>query len=350
MNKLFIIGNGFDLAHGLKTRYSDFLLGYLNKAVSKSIASEPHIYDDELVYILLKKYQLEPFVSLKEFKEFVKLNGVFKCKHPFFDKLINMSIDSNWVDIEYAYYYKLLLEFRYVVQSDLVKYTGAEVRIKDVNNCLDIIKEKLTEYLKTIKIEQHNSQIEGHFFHDLTEKNIRYNKALFLVFNYTKTIELYMDQLKTKSQVQQIIYIHGRLENPENPIIFGYGDEMDEYYSKIENLNLNEFLTNMKSFSYNKTNNYQELNRFLNDSLYRVSIMGHSCGLSDRVLLNSIFCHPNCNKIRIYYYLKPNDQNDYHEKTMEISRHFPLAEKHRMRIIIEPLDRGSYPLVGLPKK
>jgi hypothetical protein len=25
VNKLFIIGNGFDLAHGLKTKYNDFI-------------------------------------------------------------------------------------------------------------------------------------------------------------------------------------------------------------------------------------------------------------------------------------------------------------------------------------
>ena len=29
MNRLIIIGNGFDLAHGLKTSYHDFILHYL---------------------------------------------------------------------------------------------------------------------------------------------------------------------------------------------------------------------------------------------------------------------------------------------------------------------------------
>ena len=35
MNTLYIIGNGFDLAHGLKTSYSDFLLWYLKQCVEK---------------------------------------------------------------------------------------------------------------------------------------------------------------------------------------------------------------------------------------------------------------------------------------------------------------------------
>ena len=32
MKALYIIGNGFDLAHGLKTSYNDFILDYLKKA------------------------------------------------------------------------------------------------------------------------------------------------------------------------------------------------------------------------------------------------------------------------------------------------------------------------------
>ena len=30
MNRLIIVGNGFDLAHGLKTKYSDFINWYWN--------------------------------------------------------------------------------------------------------------------------------------------------------------------------------------------------------------------------------------------------------------------------------------------------------------------------------
>jgi hypothetical protein len=31
MNRLIIIGNGFDLAHGIKTSYHDFILDYLKE-------------------------------------------------------------------------------------------------------------------------------------------------------------------------------------------------------------------------------------------------------------------------------------------------------------------------------
>ena len=31
MNRLILIGNGFDLAHGLKTKYADFIEWYWNE-------------------------------------------------------------------------------------------------------------------------------------------------------------------------------------------------------------------------------------------------------------------------------------------------------------------------------
>ena len=36
MNRFVIVGNGFDLAHGLPTRYEDFLLSYFEKAIKIS--------------------------------------------------------------------------------------------------------------------------------------------------------------------------------------------------------------------------------------------------------------------------------------------------------------------------
>ncbi len=36
MNHIVLLGNGFDLAHGLKTSYTDFLLWYFKKALDSS--------------------------------------------------------------------------------------------------------------------------------------------------------------------------------------------------------------------------------------------------------------------------------------------------------------------------
>ncbi|MGI4750703.1 MAG: AbiH family protein [Janthinobacterium lividum] len=36
MNRLILIGNGFDLAHGMKTSYNDFILWYLKKCFEEA--------------------------------------------------------------------------------------------------------------------------------------------------------------------------------------------------------------------------------------------------------------------------------------------------------------------------
>lgn len=77
--------------------------------------------------------------------------------------------------------------------------------------------------------------------------------------------------------------------------------------------------------------------------------MGHSCGLSDRTMLNKIVEHVNCIKIKIFYYEKNKTENDYIEKMQELSRHFSRDSKGRMRDIIEPLS-NSLPLVKYKKK
>ena len=129
----------------------------------------------------------------------------------------------------------------------------------------------------------------------------------------------------------EIIYIHGQLNDPDNPIIFGFGDEVDSYYEKIENLKINEFLNNFKSFWYFKTDNYQKLLKFIDIEAFDIEILGHSCGLSDRVLLSTVFQHKNCQTIKIHYHQRETG-NDFFSKTQEISRHF--RDKAKMREVI----------------
>ena len=47
MNRLIIVGNGFDLAHGMKTSYHDFILSYFKKLLR--IADRPTGYRDEFI-------------------------------------------------------------------------------------------------------------------------------------------------------------------------------------------------------------------------------------------------------------------------------------------------------------
>ena len=126
-----------------------------------------------------------------------------------------------------------------------------------------------------------------------------------------------------------VIHIHGELINMKNPIIFGYGDERDETYNLLEKANIPEVFTHIKSFDYFKTDYYSRLLAFL-ESPYDVYIMGHSCGLSDRTLLSTVFEHENCRYIKTFYH---GNAENYRKTTYEISRHFTDKALMRKRVL-----------------
>ena len=339
MNDLYLIGNGFDLAHGLKTSYNDFLLWYFNDFLKQLWTQKE--FADKLVKIecLGTRYQVPcDFISITDLINWLEKHNYRRSSHAFFDSIINNHTNKKWVDIEYEYYTALIDIYKRFEKTGLSRDKNIDKELDLLNNCFDSIKKKLVEYLQSIKFnsKQENSHIESILLEGTGNESQYRGDKLFVNFNYTKTLELYTSKNFPANDNQ--LNIHGELNNQSNPIIFGYGDEMDPHYEKIENLNNNDFLKNIKSFGYFKTSNYQQVIRFIagDGRRFVVKILGHSCGLSDRILLNTIFEHPNCKAIKIYYYQKSETENDYFEKTQEISRHFKASGKGDMRTRIVP--------------
>jgi len=50
MNRIILVGNGFDLAHGLKTSYKDFIIWYLVKCFGQR-SYLPSTYENKLLRI-----------------------------------------------------------------------------------------------------------------------------------------------------------------------------------------------------------------------------------------------------------------------------------------------------------
>ena len=128
------------------------------------------------------------------------------------------------------------------------------------------------------------------------------------------------------------IHVHGNLDE-EQSIIFGYGDELDTNYKMLSNLNDNRFLTNIKSIRYLESANYRNVLRFIYSAPYQIYIMGHSCGNSDRTLLNTLFEHENCVSIKPFYYKKDEDYDNYREITQNISRNFTDMQSFRDKVV-----------------
>lgn len=149
------------------------------------------------------------------------------------------------------------------------------------------------------------------------------NDIILLNFNYTKIADNYFDN---------VIHIHGNL-NDKGSIIFGYGDELDVKYKEIEDLNDNECLKKVKSVKYLERDKYRRLLSFLELELFQVYVMGHSCGNSDRTLLNTIFEHKNCVSIKPFYYEKPDGTDNFTEIVQNITRNFNDKKLLRDRVV-----------------
>ena len=401
MNRLVIIGNGFDLAHGLPTSYRDFIDDFWKNFKEKLKTEEYNKFVS--IHDSYDKYysaygEINNFIDFKNsIKECIKEHPgydfdehqirfftskfgnretIFQFKNDFF-KLINQKNAENWVDIENEYYKilkknidskpyieKLNLEFedvkdlleRYLNDKILDGFklglfpdpSGDIFKFKDIIKPISLFSNE-DKLLDEFPSDNHD-EIKEQF--DYEVQGVKSNtKLFFLDFNYTPTIYRYLINGKYNDDIETFVnFIHGEVGNDKhNKINFGFGDEMDDDYKMIENINDNEYLKNFKSFQYLQNSNYKMLLDFVETEKYQIYIMGHSCGLSDRTLLNTIFEHHNCRSIKIFYHQKKDGTDNYTEITQNISRHFNKKKLMREKIVNKTLCQ-PLPQIQLPKK
>ena len=129
MNKLVIVGNGFDLAHGLPTSYKHFIddfwgnlfLNYKKDEIKElvflddgfetfQIESEINSFADfsnhgtRYIQWFKDNYQKHRFFNSKNHNG---KNDVFYFKNDFFELINSKNSIENWVDIENEYYQEL---------------------------------------------------------------------------------------------------------------------------------------------------------------------------------------------------------------------------------------------------
>lgn len=370
MNRLVIIGNGFDIAHGLKTSYTDFINWYWEKRLNALLTENSAVSGDCLCKLEIKNTTECPnwfnFFYSHSFRDLLTgkwkyppsdiIGGIKENTNDFSVKCSNLfetilqSIETRgWVDIENDYYQLL----KRCSESKDCGYT-----VKELNMQLGFLQEKLIEYLGSIgtnryKKELHNAMIEFFDPKDFStegkkkalenmgledanleeiqnnfeeQKKLRPERIMLLSFNYTSTAKMY------GNFNLEFNYIHGELEHPKN-IIFGYGDELDRHYQDILDRNDNELLKNVKSVKYLETRHYHNMLEFLMSAPFQVLIMGHSCGNSDRTLLNTVFEHENCVSIKPFYHKWEGGGDNYLELVQNISRNFTNMKLFRDRVV-----------------
>lgn len=434
MNRIILIGNGFDLAHGLVTSYMDFINHYweqwgerlqgtyLGNKLTDNLCSISQKGEQQPWYWIFPTMDIQTGTKItpKEVIDAVKMcpDRFLIEKKPFFQCIDKAIETKNWVDIENEFYLWLkkihahdcseydcpiplneelesikecLVEHLESIQKELISPKLIKDCIREIIyepfNVRDIsvgaqglFEEFLTARLKYLSTKD-NREIDSFlhrfgqsFLHNRSDielykgsvrdssapdsldiakhlKKVNDNQGevpscfllpeqiLLLNFNYTKTADLYIPE----GSDFEVNHIHGELGNDKNPVIFGYGDELDEDYKRISNLNDNSYLTNIKSIRYLETDSYRRLLRFIDSAPYQIYIIGHSCGNSDRTLLNTLFEHRNCVSIKPYYYLKEDGSDNYIEIIQNISRNFNNMQTMRDRVVNKSYCRPLVP-------
>ena len=371
MNRLVIIGNGFDMAHGLKTSYMDFINWYWDQRVNSFLNNHTNVSEDCLCRLVIRNkeeynnwylflYQNRYFFYntlskertfgsevIQEIRQHPKVFSVECC--PFFETILQSIETKGWVDIENDYYQTL---------KNSIDSPRCDYNVIELNKQLSFLQNKLVEYLKTIGTSELKNDLNGEIVENFNpadfstegkkralrsiglenyelaelsnkpykQQKLRPKRTMLLSFNYTGTTKMY------DGNNIELNFIHGDLEHPEN-IIFGYGDELDKNYQDILDKNNNEFLRNVKSVKYLETRHYHELLEFLLSAPFQVLIMGHSCGNSDRTLLNTVFEHENCVSIKPFYHKWDDGRDNYLELVQNISRNFTNMKLFRDRVV-----------------
>lgn len=365
MNRIVIIGNGFDLAHNLKTSYRDFIFWYFNNVMMNLFVN--HKIDDSDKLLSFKPsgqfentilrnskeiietaynnnyndYGNNPLTMLKE----LEATGHYKAtSSELLERITNNLESKGWTDIE-SDYYELLKENKSDTET-----------CKHLNEQLDYLKNSLCKYLNGQKAMNSNDRIlnaitnsvmhheiaessrmliQEHIPDAISKEEFTIENVTLLNFNYTNTADRYTGFFNSRTKVE-VNHIHGTLENLNN-IIFGYGDEMDNHFQELVDLNENELLKNSKSIKYLETDSYKKLLRFMEEGVFQVLLMGHSCGNSDRTLLNTIFEHKNCISIKPFCYIDEKGEDNYSELTRNIYRNFKDKTLFRDRVVDKSL-------------
>ncbi len=181
MNTLYIIGNGFDLFHELPTRPCHF---------HKFVKENHKLLDLELEkYFDLKIVDdKNPEISCDDKNLWTKFEedlGTFNWRG-FYNEICNIDInDEN---------FKLSLLFSLEDEID-----------EQTENLLDTLREAFESWLECIEF-------------DFVQKKLSLNdNSYFLSFNYTLLLEVFY-----KIQNENILHIHGNIEENRGSIIFGH--------------------------------------------------------------------------------------------------------------------------------
>ncbi|WP_415322171.1 bacteriophage abortive infection AbiH family protein [Clostridium perfringens] len=290
--KLFIIGNGFDLAHDLETSYYDFR-NYLNEENWTFLSSLESMYglsegawmdhaSDDMIRSVFENGLWREFENnLSNIDETILYNGQ--------DMELGLEGGDIGVEDTLDYYWENQYEFIRELNEYLINWVE-QIDISDIDKRTDFIIER--------------------------------NDDKFITFNYTLVLEEIYNINK-----ENVLHIHGSIdENDDSPII-GHGDKEKVNEMREIAREAKECFNEKKYSIYNAVANYCErtlkdvdefllINRSFFNNLNEVDeiyVIGHSLGDVDMPYFNEILRNVGDNTRWYVHYHRAEDEENYRE-------------------------------------
>ena len=311
---MLVVGNGFDLAHGLPTRYKDMI--------------------DELKRLAISSEKVLEWLGVEDIDRF--------CVNPFIKYFTRSKLGSNWTDFETEIQEIVSYFSRKYEVGSLVAYINTPFRNltepwkqgqyskiwselqKHLDELIEYIDLYLSKYLPKVYQPQNYSQ-EPQFPDFIYRRKYDY----FLSFNYTNT---YYDTAKTLDNGIGVNtplrehFIHGRCSTSGTPqnIVLGTEDQDPE---NLDTIYFKKYFQRIQ-----KRTGREVYDWFAADKEIEVDIFGHSMDITDKDVLLMIL--NTAVRTHIYYY----NQADYEQKIINLIRLYGNPDEFTKRYYAHKID------------
>lgn len=273
MGSLFIAGNGFDIAHGIPTRYSDFRTFIVNQYPEALEFRDATVFLEDWKDIEVYEFAAEILLSTMD-----KMAGENWCNfeealahinfNDKFPRVVHKQNESEDEDMGMMGYYLLYLD---VLSSGFI-------------NCSKIWQDFFRAWIKSIQ-----AQIDDNVF---SEKKVlrdlfTQSDMQFLTFNYTKTLQKIYG-------IKKVVHIHNRVGQK---LIFGH-EKDDATYDQYDcdprtelslgSSFLDDMIMSFKKDTETPMKKYSDFFKKLDSKIDKVYSYGFSFGKVDSVYIKRI--------------------------------------------------------------
>lgn len=306
--RMLVVGNGFDLAHGLPTRYQDMLDALSHDTASWLSLEDRQRYSDNPFIKYFSKYKDLPgwtgFES--EIQQIVNyLCKIYDNRRP---PTIHGDIESFFLDIRIAW------------RSHDTK-TMWNILQQDLDELISYIDVYLSKYIPTlIPTKLTDNTLYPHFVYT---RDYEY----LLSFNYTDTFELYSRKMNNGIGIffppSSEQFIHGRCSfdgNPQN-IVLGIEDNDP---SNLDTIYFKKYFQRIQKKTGREVFDWFD-EKISSSEPIVTDIFGHSLDTTDKDILMLIL--EKSRYTNIYYY----NQADYEQKIINLVRLYGSPEEFTKR-------------------